>query len=78
MDKLILIDSLESKEKADSIIRWINFYLQKDVRDSFDLELPELKKISEYFYKNIIFMKEERAILKNEIDKSKNIKRFFT
>ncbi len=77
LEELIYIDSLDTYEKAPSLLRWSNTYLQEDIFNSFDLELLELEKLSELFYKNINFLKEHRLEIKQQLDLGNNIKKFF-
>ena len=78
LEELIYIDSLEDFDKAPSIVRWVQVYLDEDVERSFDLERQDLEKLAELFYKNINFLKEHRLELKKELDQGNNIKKFFT
>jgi len=75
LGKLQYIDSLEEFEKGESLLRWGSTYLQED---SFELTIDEMKIFIELFYKNINFLKNNKEIIKKELDNHQNIKKFFT
>ncbi len=75
--ELIYIDSLDDDERASSLKKWSEKYLDRDFRQNFNLELQDLKKLSELFYKNINFLKEHRLKIKNQLDTNKKLKSFF-
>lgn len=50
LSELIYIDSLESFEKADALVKWHKNYLTDDSIENFDLELVDLKKLEELFF----------------------------
>ena len=77
LKELIYIDSLDAHQKAPSLQRWSNKYLDKDIQQSFDLELTDLQKLSELFYKNINFLKNYKSEIKVQMQGSKNMKKFF-
>ena len=78
LEELTYVDSLDDNQKAVSLQRWSEKYLTLDMNDSFDLEIVDLRKLLELFYKNINFLKDYRKDLKKEIDKGKDIKKFFS
>jgi len=78
LEEFIYIDSLDAYEKAPLLLKWSTTYLDSDIKDSFDLELSDLQTLSELFYRNINFLKEHRLEIKKDIDKGKNIKKFFS
>ncbi|MCK5110872.1 MAG: hypothetical protein KAQ94_05070 [Arcobacteraceae bacterium] len=78
LEELTYIDSLDDNQKAPALQRWSEKYLDVDISESFDLELLDLQKLSELFYKNINFLKEYRVNIKKELDKGKDIKKFFS
>ena len=57
LKELIYIDSLDSFAKADAMVRWFDSYLKDDSIENFDLELNDLKKLEELFFKSINFLK---------------------
>ena len=76
LKELIYIDSLDSFDKADAIARWFNSYLKDDSIENFDLELADLKKLEELFFKSINFLKYNREEARQEIIKMQKMKRF--
>mgnify|MGYP000579564378 CR=1 FL=1 len=44
LKELIYIDSLDSFDKANGLIRWFDSYLKDDSIENFDLELIDLKR----------------------------------
>ena len=78
LKELTYIDSLDSFEKADGLIRWFDNYLKDDSIENFDLELSDLKKLEELFFKNINFLKTHREDTRQELIKMQKMKRFLT
>ena len=76
--ELIYIDSLDAHQKAPSLQRWSTKYLDKDIQQSFDLELSDLKRLSELFYKNINFLKNYKNELRIDMQSSQVMKKFFS
>ena len=76
LSELIYIDSLESFEKADAIGRWFDAYLKDDSIENFDLELDDLKRLEELFFKNINFLKNHKEDTRQELIKMQKMKRF--
>ena len=76
LKELTYIDSLDSYEKADAIVRWFDTYLKDDSIENFDLELTDLKRLEELFFKNINFLKNHREETRQEIIKMQKMKRF--
>ena len=76
LKELVYIDSLDSFEKADAIVRWFDTYLKDDSIENFDLELTDLKRLEELFFKNINFLKNHREETRQEIIKMQKMKRF--
>ncbi len=77
LKELIYIDSLDDDDKAQLLVKWGKKYLQEDFKKSFELELDDLKNLSELFYKNIKFLKEHRIEIKNQLDTNVKLKSFF-
>lgn len=67
LSELIYIDSLESFEKADALVNWHKNYLTDDSIENFDLELNDLKKLEELFFKNINFLKKHKEETRQEL-----------
>lgn len=76
LKELTYIDSLDSFEKADAIVRWFDTYLKDDSIEDFDLELTDLKRLEELFFKSINFLKNHREETRQEIIKMQKMKRF--
>ena len=78
LKELVYIDSLDSFEKADALVKWFDTYLKDDSIENFDLELSDLKKLEELFFKNINFLKTHREETRQELIKMQKMKRFLT
>ena len=76
LKELIYIDSLDSSDKADGLIRWFDTYLKDDSIENVDLELSDLKKLEELFFKNINFLKAHKEETRLELVKMQKMKRF--
>ena len=78
LEELIYIDSLDSYERADALIRWHKKYLTDKKITDFDLETDDLKKLSELFYKNINFLKEHKEQTRQDMVENKKMQRFLS
>ena len=76
LEDLIYIDSLDSYERADALIRWYNKYLQNEDVTNFNLEKPQFEKLLELFYKNIEFLKAHKEATRKEMVENQKMKRF--
>ena len=76
LKELIYIDSLDSFAKADAMVRWFDSYLKDDSIENFDLELNDLKKLEELFFKSINFLKNHKEETRQELIKMQKLKRF--
>lgn len=76
LSELIYIDSLESFEKADALVKWHKNYITDDSIENFDLELVDLKKLEELFFKNINFLKKHKEETRQELIKIQKMKKF--
>jgi hypothetical protein len=76
LKELIYIDSLDSFAKADAMVRWFDSYLKDDSIENFDLELNDLKKLEELFFKSINFLKNHKEETRQELIKMQKMKRF--
>ncbi len=76
LNELIYIDSLDSFEKGDALVKWGNEYLENDIKESFDLDLDDLIKLEELFFKNINFLTKQKEIARKEIIKVNKVKKF--
>ena len=76
LKELIYIDSLESYDKADSLVSWYTEYFSKSSINDLDLELSDLKILEELFYRNINFLKEQQKQAGEELKNIKKMKSF--
>ncbi|RXJ91136.1 hypothetical protein CRV01_02340 [Arcobacter sp. CECT 8983] len=76
LDELIYIDSLDSYERADALVRWYEKYLSNGDITNFDLELEDLKKLQELFYKSVDFLKTHKEITRKEIVENRKVRKF--
>lgn len=65
--ELKYIDSLDSYEKADSLVSWGETYLKDKGIEKFDLELVDLKALEELFFKNINFLYKQKDMAKEDL-----------
>ena len=87
LNELIYIDSFDSEEKADSLVKWIGKFTL-DTSDHFiDVEISDftpvlnntqLKTFMELFYKNIQFLKSHKQEIKSQLDSLKKIRTYVT
>ena len=76
LSELTRIDSLDSFQKADALVKWFQNYLGENQITDFDLEHQDLIKLSELFYKNINFLKNQKNIALDEIKRINKTKEF--
>ena len=77
LNRLVYIDSLDNDElKAKQLADWVEQNLVESSIEEFDLELDDLKKLSELIYKNLNFLKNFRQELKSQMKSSTKIKKF--
>ncbi|MFA6740078.1 MAG: hypothetical protein WCR78_01190 [Arcobacteraceae bacterium] len=76
LNELVYIDSLDSFTKADALVKWYNDYFTNDSIADFDLELEDLKRLEELFFKNINFLKVQKEETRLELVKMQKVKRF--
>ncbi len=76
LEELIYIDSLDSYERADALVRWYNKYLSSADISEFDLDKSDLEKLLELFYKNINFLKNHKAQTRKDMIDNKKLQRF--
>ena len=76
LSELRYVDSLDSYEKADGLVRWFKEYLTNEKIEDFDLELEDLKKLQELFYKNIKFLKKQKDETKEELANIRKVQKF--
>jgi len=76
LNELTYVDSLEPLDKADALARWYENYLVNDTIENLDLELEDLKRLQELFFKNINFLKAHKEETRLELVKMQKMKRF--
>ena len=76
LSELTYIDSLDSYEKADGLVRWFKNYLTENKIEDFDLEMEDLKKMQELFFKNLNFLKKHKEETRQELVNIKKMQRF--
>ena len=76
LEELTYIDSLDSYDKADALVRWHKKYLSSEKISDFDLIKSDLKKLLELFYKNINFLKEHKEQTRQDMIENKKMQRF--
>lgn len=75
LNELVYINSLDDQERADELVKWAGEYLTHDISE-FDLELEDLKKLSELFFTNLIFLKEFKDQKKESIEELQKLKKY--
>jgi len=76
LKELSFIDTQDDELRTSLLEKWVNQNLVDYKIEDFDLELADLKRLHELFYKNINFMKQHRENMKLEIDNYKKIREF--
>lgn len=76
LEDLIYIDSLDSYERADALIKWHEKYLSDGDITNFDLQKPQLEQLLELFYKNIEFLKEHKEQTRKDMLENRKMQRF--
>lgn len=76
LEELSYIDSLESYERADALVRWYNKYLTDTNVTDFDLMTSDFEKMLELFYKNINFLKEHKEQTRKDMVENRKMQRF--
>jgi len=76
LEELKYINSLDPTDRATKLITWVEAYLPNDGIFNFDLELSDLKELSELFYSNISFLKEHKQNTRDELLRTQKLKTF--
>ena len=76
LKRLQYIDTLDTELRASSLITWADQYISDISTENVDLELNDLKQLSELFYKNINFLKLHQKDVKQQLDSHHKIKQF--
>jgi hypothetical protein len=79
LKELVYIDSLDNDTiKASRLKKWAeNYFVDKDFANNFELDLDNLRKLEELFFKNINFLKQYITNLKLQLQKHETMKKFF-
>ncbi|MGB5793458.1 hypothetical protein, partial [Poseidonibacter sp.] len=67
LSDLQYINELNEDLRAESLKSWVEDNLSKNKIDDFDLEIDDLNKLAELFYRNIAFLKSHRKNMKHQI-----------
>ena len=76
LKRLQYIDTLDSEQRASSLTTWVDQYIDDISTENIDLELNDLKQLSELFFKNINFLKQHQKDVKQQLDSHHKIKQF--
>ncbi len=76
LEELNYLDSLDTEERAQALVKWNNKYLIETKITDFDLEQDDLLKLSELFYKNIDFLKTHKEEVRQSMVENRKMKRF--
>jgi len=76
LKELVYADSLDPEEKAEALVSWHSKYLTENQIEDFDLELSDLKKLEELFFKNIKFLKTHKENTRRELARIQKMKKF--
>jgi len=83
LEELIYIDSLDDEQKAESLVLWVDKYTKGETALKIEtstfnpiLNKSQLSIFLELFYKNIIFLKNRKLYIKEQIDSANKIKSF--
>jgi len=77
LKELKYADSLdEDSLRAYTLDLWSKKYLTTTTIEDFDLEIGNLKELSELFYKNILFLKKYNNSIHNQLKEQTKIKEF--
>ena len=58
------------------LVRWNDDYLKENSIEDFDLELEDLKRLEELFFKNLNFLKNHKEDTRLELIRIQKMKRF--
>lgn len=74
--ELNYIDSLDSYERADALVSWYNEHFPNGSIDDIDLEIEDLKRFEELFFRNLEFLKKQQELTRIELNNMKKLKSF--
>jgi hypothetical protein len=76
LSELNYIDSLDKKDKTPALFKWAEKHLIENKIEDFDLELSDLQRLEELFFKNINFLKQDKIDTQKEIKEIQKIQKF--
>jgi len=76
LNELVYADSLDPDDKAAALVSWHNRYLSENTIEDFDLELQDLKRLEELFFKSIKFLKIHKENTRRELIRIQKMKKF--
>lgn len=76
LEDLRYIDSLDSYERADALVKWHEKYLKNSDISDFDLEKSKQEQLLELFYKNIEFLKKHKEQTRKDMIENQKLQRF--
>lgn len=76
LGELNYIDSLDPHQKTPALFSWAQEYLQENKIEDFDLELEDLKRLEELFFKNINYLKQDKDETLKELKNMKKMQKF--
>jgi len=76
LNELNYIDSLDLLEKAEALVVWYKEHFTNSQIEDLNLEVPDLLRFEELFYKNIRFLKQHREKIRLELNNLQKMKNF--
>ena len=76
LKELIYIDSLDSYQRANALVKWYEKYLGDEDISNFDLEVDDLKRLQELFYKSIEFLKVHKEKTRKDMVENRKVRKF--
>lgn len=77
LQELRFLDSLDDQERADGLVRWGTKYISNEEGSfDFDLDIEDLKTLSELYYKNLQFLKNYKTQMQEEMRKNRKMQTF--
>lgn len=77
LKELQFLDSLDDQERADGLVRWGTKYISNEEGNlDFDLEIKDLERLSELYYKNLQFLKNYKNQMQDQMRKNRKMQTF--
>lgn len=77
LKELQFLDSLDDQERADGLVRWGTKYISNEEESlDFDLEIQDLERLSELYYKNLQFLKNYKNQMQDQMRKNRKMQTF--